>query len=385
MRRITLALTGVVGVACTSDDPMGAPAKDPFHAPVAYAGGGTVLTSLHVADVTGDGHADLLVVARTQKRVQILVGIGNGTFASPRSEDAGSDPLRVATGDVDGDDIADLIAIGHFDNAFLVRRGLGDGTFGNAASYALRNHGRQIGVADVNADGFDDVVAAHDGSGQPIYLTAFLGSASGAMQKTWEVGTDRVASKNVVFGDFDGDGLLDFTIGAGDAVAAVLMFRGTANGLFDPSLTFPPQTPTPGAADGTERLASADLNGDERPDLVVAHRDLTSMLSVRLGEGSGFGQASFLNLPTPGDIALGDLDRDGIIDAVVSHPEEGTISVRYGKGDGSFRAPLMIPVGSQPEGIALADFDGDGYPDVAVSDLADHTVRVLLHRHAGRG
>lgn len=384
LRRERVLFIAIVFSGCAPDDPTGAPERTPFEAPVPYSTGGTTPASLHVADVTGDGFLDILIVARTEKRVQILPGNGNGTFGSPRSEAAGSDPLRVATGDVDGDGIRDLLAIGHFDNAFQVRRGIGDGGFGSSATYALRNHGRQLGVADVNGDGFDDVVAAHDGSGQPIYVTVFLGSVSGAMQKAWELGTTHAASKNLVFADFDADGAQDFALGAGDAAAALLLFHGSGTGLFAPPVAYPPQTETPGAADGTERLATADLNGDGRPDLVVVHRNLASMLSIRLGGASGLGSPLFVPLPEPGDVALGDVDRDGSVDAVVSLTEASSIAVLYGVGDGSLHPPLAVPVGSQPEGIALADFDGDGYPDIAVTDLADHRVRVLLNRRMRR-
>ena len=49
-------------------------------------------------------------------------------------------------------------------------------------------------------------------------------------------------------------------------------------------------------------------------------------------------RTELVTVPTPGDIVLGDVDGDGTVDAVVSHPEAGVISVLSGVGDGSFRA-----------------------------------------------
>src|ERR1051326_7473784 len=49
-----------------------------------------VPTSVAVADVTGDGKADLIVpLSSTLHTVDVLPGNGNGTFGSPQSHDSG--------------------------------------------------------------------------------------------------------------------------------------------------------------------------------------------------------------------------------------------------------------------------------------------------------
>lgn len=368
----------LVGAGAAAQSPRG-----PFHPPASYAAGGTTLSGLAIGDLTGDGSADLLAVARGEHRVQLLPGVSDGVFSSPRPLTAGGDPLRVAIGDIDADSRFDLLAIGHFDNAFLVRRGLAAGELGEATSYGLRNHGRQIAVVDVNADGFDDAVAAHDGSGQPIYVAVYLGNADGVMRRAWEFGSQYATSKNIVSGDFDGDGHRDLAVGAGDDRTSVLVFRGMGTGEFAGPTPLPPISPTPGAADGTERLAAADLNDDGFDDLVAVHRELANLLSIRLGSGSGFAAPVVQPLPVPGDIALGDLDGDAIPDAVISLPEQSALAVLPGIGDGSFGPRADIAVGSAPTWLALHDLDADGWLDVAVTDLGDDTVHALLNRGAG--
>ena len=44
-----------------------------------------------------------------------------------------------------------------------------------------------------------------------------------------------------------------------------------------------------------------------------------------------------------------------------------TISIFYGRGDGTFDDQVVLPVGSQPGNPVVADFNGDGRPDIAVA------------------
>ncbi len=271
--------------------------------------------------------------------------------------------------------------IGHFDNAFFVRLGTATGQFGAPALYALRNHGRRIAIADVNRDGYDDVIGVHDGSGQPVYVSVYLGSATGAMQKVWEAGTIYSTSRDIAVGDFDGDGLIDFVVATGDDRAGLLVFRGLGSGEFGAAEPLPPlPSPTPGASDGTAAVATGDVNGDGLDDLVVAHNTFVDGVAIRISTGTGFGAPTILSGAAPLDVALADVDGDDKIDAVLSDFEDGTIAVRSGTETGGFGAPRRFRVGPAPVSLALADLDGDGRLDVAVTDIEDHRVRVLMNR-----
>jgi VCBS repeat protein len=344
-----------------------------------YDVGATSLLRLAALNVGGDGRRDLLMAARSDASIRILPGTSAGRFGNALAFPAGNDVMQATAGDVNGDGVPDLLAIGH-DNQFNVRLGLGGGTFGPAVTYPLRNHGTLILVADLNGDAFDDVVAVHDGSGNPVYISAYLGASTGELQPAWELGTIYFTAMGIARGDFDGDGRTDVAVAIGHPRAAALVLYGLGTGQFDAPLTLSTVSPEPDRSDGTVAIAAGDLNADGRDDLVIACNDLTNQLVLRLGTASGFTDPAVLPLPSPIDVALGDVNGDGRLDAVASNLNHGTLSLLLGRGDGSFETPVSLPAGPAPAFLALADFDEDGLADVAVTDVNDHAVRVFLHR-----
>src|SRR5439155_1527307 len=125
---------------------------------------------------------------------------------------------------------------------------------------------------------------------------------------------------------------------------AALMFSSeqpTAAPLFRaPSLLFD-------AGNHPYSVAIADLNGDDRLDVVTANGD-TSTVSVLLGRGDGtFGAHTdfftagppFFGVGSgPGSVAIADVNGDGRPDLIAAVHEASVISVLLGNGDGTFQA-----------------------------------------------
>jgi hypothetical protein len=160
---------------------------------------------------------------------------------------------------------------------------------------------------------------------------------------------------------------------------------------------------------GPASIAVADVNGDGIPDLIVANCIGSGdqpcggegAVGVLLGKGDGtFQPVVTYDAGKYGSmsVAVGDLNGDGKPDLVVANPcttqffplncpSDGSVTVLLGKGDGTFQSGVAYDSGGiSAQSVALADFDGDGNLDVVVANLGFITGRAItLLRGNGDG
>ncbi len=104
-----------------------------------------------------------------------------------------------------------------------------------------------------------------------------------------------------------------------------------------------------------------------------------------IGDGAGgFTAATPVGVGiAPGSVALGDVNGDGDLDALVANSGSNNVSVLIGDGAGGFTAATPVGVGASPLSVALGDVDGDGDLDALVANVSSNNVSVLIGDGAG--
>jgi hypothetical protein len=355
--------------------------------------------SVAVADVNGDGKPDIIVPNTFDNTVSVLLnttppGSPTVTFAIRQTFAAGNGPSFVAVGDVNGDGKPDLVVTNGEGVSVLLNTtppGAAMAFFAPQQTFATGVGPREVRVGDLNGDGKPDLVVGNilDNTVSVLLNTTTPGSsmASFAPQQTFATGTDPLS---VALGDLNGDGEPDIVVtNLMDSTVSVLRNTtppGASTASFAPQQTF--------AAGGDPfMVALGDFNGDGEPDLLLANSiNMVSVLLNRtvLGETTitpAFPQAGPAAAVSTGpvSIAVGDINGDGKPDLVVANGDQfaDTVSVLLnttptGAATPTFAAQQTFATGLNPQSVVLGDVNGDGKLDILVANL-DNTVSVLLN------
>lgn len=147
-------------------------------------------------------------------------------------------------------------------------------------------------------------------------------------------------------------------------------------------------TPSVGTLDAPAGVATGDVDRDGDDDIVAALAG-SGGLRVLLNDGAGAltsHAAGSVSLPPALDVALADVNRDGILDALVVSASDG-VFVAIGDGGGGWSvvdAFASGPFSSSAAGLAWGDLDRDGDVDVVVGDAVDPCFHVLMNPGDGR-
>jgi len=316
-------------------------------------------------------------VAVAMDRTISIHAIRSGAFVSEHQIllPSGLEALGVVRGDFDGDSRDDL-AIATSCCVLLYLR-IGDGGFSDPFLFGtLGEFVSRFSVVDWDLDRRSDLAFTDAGLSQERFAI-FLNDANGTfgVRNSYRAAGKPIA---VVSDDLDGDQVSDL-ITVDQLAGSVNTYRGRGDGKFDHSnaveTNLEPQA-----------LATGDIDEDGMLDAVVGFRT-GSQIAVLLGKRSGVLQISqWLEGfdRSAYSLLLRDIDVDGHLDLVVSisSNRQGVAHLR-GLGNGSFATPVHHVVGDTPSGLAIGDFNGDRALDIAVALFGDGVVGILRNRGDG--
>lgn len=340
-------------------------------------GGDVWPSGISIADVNGDGKADIISSNYYGADVTILTGNGDGTVNVPSVGYAvGGYPFSPAiVADFNGDGLADIV-VPDDEFSFVYLKGYGDGTFRSALDYYSPipdngfGYGINVATGDFNGDGIPDFVLSNccDNS---LGVTVFLSRSDGSLQP----GVNYVNSTNiqdlryVAVADFNGDGILD--IAASDYYNGVVqIFTGNgSNGIGDGTFSVGGTFATDVTSSNPQELVAGDFNGDGHPDIAVTNESGNNV-GVLLNDGTGNFQP-VVNYPLSSgsnfEIATADLNADGNLDLIVPLWTGSNVAVMLGNGDGTFQAEVDSPALPNPNSVTVADMNNDGKPDLVMA------------------
>src|SRR5262249_5192747 len=153
----------------------------------------------------------------------------------------------------------------------------------------------------------------------------------------------------------------------------------------------PQQTFATGSAPSS--VAVGDVNGDGKPDLLVANfgSNTVSVLLNTTAAGattpSAAPKQTFATGAQPSSAAVGERNGDAPPDLLVDNCGSNWVAVLLNTTAAGATTPSFAPqqtfaTGTQPISVAVGDVNGDGRPDLLVANYVSGTVSVLLNTTA---
>ena len=244
----------------------------------------------------------------------------------------------------------------------------------DASLFDLRGAGPDglLGTSD------DTIVSLDSSDSGTTYYLQFSSLLEGLYRLTaHDVMVDLVGNKL----DGDGDG-----VPGGDWIRDFVVMPD-ATDLFSAPVTFNAGNPHTSIPCVTSCVAVADFNGDNASDMAVL--DIAgATVGILLGDGKGgFSAARIFDIgcDQPTQLLVADFNGDGKSDLAVTGRKGNMyyptflVNVLFGDGDGGFASPLAVTAQADvSHGIAVGDFNKDGDADLVVTNVDGSFARVFL-------
>jgi predicted outer membrane repeat protein len=335
--------------------------------------------SVVVADMDLDGNNDILVVNNGANSFSIFRNTGSG-FAAKVDYTMGGTPFGIAVGDIDGDGKPDVACVNQTGGIVSVFRNTAVPGAINASSLAPRvdfvvggTNSQSVALADLDLDGRLDLTVVNSTLSQVAVLrnvSTLTTITAQSFAAPFVLSTGANSFHHVV-GDIDGDGRLEIVV-AVKGSNNVSIWRNTSNNTTLTASNFTLQTVLVGG--GPEAVSLADLDGDGKLDLLSANNSSGNFSALRnqstIGSISFGALNNYTSAANPVAIQVADMNGDSKPDVVVANQTGQNVAIAYNSAvfgvinASSFSAVSLLPLGGSGRNLALADVNRDGKADL---------------------
>jgi hypothetical protein len=295
--------------------------------------------------------------------------------------EAGPGSAQTAVGDIDMDGRMDLLVTASTTGELIILKGMGDGSFTPMITHTLASgQPGKMAIADFDDDGNPDVAMVDLANPEVHFILD--PSSSSATTSTFTVAS---STMGIRAGDLNGDGAIDLIVSTVSGHIQPVMNSEVTPGTFTAGATYEANSSAVQSPD----VALADLNGDGILDAAAVNNKAGTDVAVFLGHGDGTFTLNNALMPAGitgarefVGIEATDLDGDGDQDLVTCTGDPKAICTFTNSGDASAWTARVEDVGNATLDMAVADFNLDGAPDVAFT-LGLDSVGVLFNQGDG--
>ena len=247
--------------------------------------------SIFISDVDLDGRPDIILANLNSASISVLSntsgGIGLISFANSVSFAVGVGPVGLFALDVSKDLLPEVIVVNSQANTVSVLKNTstdaGDIAFGEKTDLSTGNQPMAVFLQDINADGKADLLVtnAADNSISVFKNTGTNGAIAFAAKIDFPTGAGPI-SINV--SDVNGDDLPDACVANFYDASVSVLINKSLNG----SVNFATKLDYP-VGSNPQGINIADINGDSKPDIIVANNgdNTISILKSNIGFAEG--------------------------------------------------------------------------------------------------
>jgi gliding motility-associated-like protein len=352
------------------------------------------LYDLCMCDFDGDKKVDVAVANDNTSFINIFPNTstpGTVAFSTKIAQNIAARSLHIKCGDINGDGKPDLVATesGTTDKVFVMKNNsTGTGSFAFSAPLIITLGGKRpkrIEIADLDLDGKPEVVITSIGNNSVTVLVnqSTLGSISFSPIAPISIVIPGAAStEGLAVEDLNGDNRPEIVTSQFQTNSDIYIISN----LSSPGSIAAGPIRTITVGNPIKNIRVGDLDGDRKPD--IAYTKLTSsevglLLNQSTPSTLNFSPApSVVTDVTPWGIDFGDLDGDDKPDIVIASITRKSITILNNKSvTGSLSFDRFVqPTTFINRHVNIGDVDTDGKPDIVFTSIDDNNLNIVASK-----